>query len=64
MLEKFIYLGVMLGFFFVVKVLFNYFEERANYNKKMETKRRNARFYETIDYTNFNPETGMYEDKN
>jgi hypothetical protein len=64
MLEKFIYLGVMLGFFFVVKVLFNYFEERANYNKKMEHKRRNARFYETIDYTNFNPETGKYEDKN
>jgi hypothetical protein len=61
MLEKFIYLGIMLGFFFVVKVLFNYFEERANYNKKMENKRRNARFYETIDYTNFNPKTGKYE---
>ena len=63
MLEKFIYLGVMLGFFFVVKVLFNYFEERANYNKKMENKRRNARFYETIDYTNFNPEKGVYENE-
>lgn len=60
-MDKIIYLGVMLGFFFVVKVLFNYFEERANYNKKMENKRRNARFYETIDYTNFNPETGKYE---
>ena len=61
MLDKIIYLGVMIGFLFVVRVLFNYFEERANYKKKMEHKRRNARFYETIDYTNFNPETGKYE---
>lgn len=62
-MEKIIYLGIMIGFLFVVRVLFNYFEERSNYNKKMENKRRNARFYETIDYTNFNPESGKYEDK-
>ena len=37
-MDKFIYLGVMIGFLFVVRVLFNYFEERANYNKKMENK--------------------------
>lgn len=62
-MEKIIYLGIMIGFLFVVRVLFNYFEERSNYNKKMENKRRNARFYESIDYTNFNPESGKYEDK-
>lgn len=60
-MEKIIYLGIMIGFLFVVRALFNYFEERANYKKKMENKRRNARFYETIDYTNFNHETGKYE---
>ena len=61
MLEKFIYLGVMIGFLFVVRALFIRMEERAKYREKMEHKRRNARFYETIDYTNFNPETGKYE---
>ena len=61
MLEKIIYLGVMIGFLFVVRALFIRMEERAKYRKKMEHKRRNARFYETIDYTNFNPETGKYE---
>jgi hypothetical protein len=60
-MDKVIYLGVMIGFLFVVRALFIRMEERAKYRSKMETKRRNARFYETIDYTNFNKETGKYE---
>jgi hypothetical protein len=60
-MEKVIYLGVMIGFLFVVRALFIRMEERSKYRDKMETKRRNARFYETIDYTNFNKETGKYE---
>jgi hypothetical protein len=60
-MDKVIYLGVMIGFLFVVRALFIRMEERAKYRNKMETKRRNARFYETIDYTNFNKETGKYE---
>ena len=60
-MDKIIYLGVMIGFLFVVRALFIRMEERAKYREKMEHKRRNARFYETIDYTNFNPETGKYE---
>ncbi len=60
-MEKVIYLGVMIGFLFVVRALFIRMEERAKYRSEMETKRRNARFYETIDYTNFNKETGKYE---
>ena len=60
-MDKVIYLLIMIGFFFVVKVLFEYFDERTAHKQRMERKRRNARFYETIDYTNFNPETGKYE---
>lgn len=60
-MDKVIYLGVMLGFLFVVRALFIRMEERAKYRNRMENKRRNARFYETIDYTNFNKETGKYE---
>ena len=62
-MDKIIYLGIMIGFLFVVRTLFIKMEERAKYRKKMENKRRNARFYETIDYTNFNPESGKYENK-
>ncbi len=63
-MDKIIYLGVMIGFLFVVRSLFIRMEERSKYREKMEHKRRNARFYETINYENFNPETGKYEDKN
>ncbi len=60
-MDKVIYLVIMIGFLFVVKVLFEYFDERTARKQRMERKRRNARFYETIDYTNFNKETGKYE---
>jgi len=60
-MDKVIYLGVMIGFLFAVRALFIRMEERSKYRSKMEAKRRNARFYETIDYTNFNKETGKYE---
>ena len=62
-MDKIIYLGVMIGFLFVVRALFIRMEERAKYRKKREDKRRNVRFYETINYENFNPETGRYENK-
>lgn len=60
-MDKIIYLGIMIAFLFIVRALFIRMEERSKYREKMEHKRRNARFYETIDYTNFNPETGKYE---
>lgn len=62
-MDKIIYLGVMIAFLFVVRALFIRMEERAKYRKKREDKRRNARFYETINYENFNPKTGRYENK-
>lgn len=60
-MDKVIYLGVMIAYFLIVRALFIRMEERAKYKKKREDKRRNARFYETINYENFNPEKGIYE---
>ena len=61
MLEKFIYLGVMIAFLYIVKVLLTKMEERSEYRNKVRERREKVRNYETIDYTGFNPNTGRYE---
>jgi len=60
-MDKFIYLGVMISFLYVVKVLLTKMEERSEYRNKVREKREKVRNYETIDYTGFNPNTGRYE---
>ena len=60
-MDKFIYLGVMIAFLYVVKVLLTKMEERSEYRNKLREKREKVRNYETIDYTGFNPNTGRYE---
>lgn len=60
-MEKVIYLGVMIGFLFVVRALFIRMEERSERRKKIAEKREKVRNFETIDYTGFNPESGKYE---
>ena len=60
-MDKFIYLGVMISFLYVVKVLLTKMEERSEYRNKLREKREKVRNYETIDYTGFNPNTGRYE---
>ena len=60
-MDKFIYLGVMIAFLYVVKVLLTKMEERSEYRNKVREKREKVRNYETIDYTGFNPNTGRYE---
>lgn len=56
-----IYLLIMLVSMYGITRALYYFEYRARKKQKREERRRNARFYETIDYTNFNPKTGRYE---
>lgn len=60
-MDKFIYLGVMISFLYIVKVLLTKMEERSEYRNKVRERREKVRNYETIDYTNFNPNTGRYE---
>lgn len=60
-MDKFIYLGVMISFLYVVKVLLTKMEERSEYRNKVRERREKVRNYETIDYTGFNPNTGRYE---
>ena len=60
-MEKVIYLCVMIAFLFVVKILLTRMEEMSEKRKKVREKREKVRNYETIDYTNFNPNTGRYE---
>ena len=62
-MDKIIYLFILIAYFLIVRALFIRMEERAKYRKKREDKRRNVRFYETINYENFNPKTGRYENK-
>lgn len=61
MLEKFIYLGIMIAFLYVVKVLLTKMEERSEYRNKVRERREKVRNYETIDYSGFNVEKGVYE---
>lgn len=60
-MDKIIYLGIMIGFLFIVKALLSRMEEMSEKRKKVREKREKVRNYETIDYTNFNPNTGRYE---
>lgn len=60
-MEKIIYLGVMIAFLYIVKVLLTKMEERSEYRNKVRERREKVRNYETIDYTGFNPNTGRYE---
>lgn len=60
-MEKIIYLGIMIGFLFVVKAVLSRMEEMSEKRKKVREKREKVRNYQTIDYTGFNPETGRYE---
>ena len=60
-MEKIIYLGVMIAFLFVVKVLLTRMEEMSERRKERAERRGKVRNYETIDYTGFNPNTGRYE---
>lgn len=56
-----IYLMTFVLFFILLYVVAGYLDEKLRKRKEREIRRRNARFYETIDYTGFNPETGRYE---
>ena len=60
-MEKVIYLGVMIAFLYVVKVLLTKMEEMSEKRNKVRERREKVRNYETIDYTGFNVETGRYE---
>jgi len=60
-MDKIIYLGVMISFLYVVKVLLTKMEERSEYRNKVRERREKVRNYETIDYSGFNPNTGRYE---
>ena len=60
-MEKIIYLGVMIAFLYVVKVLLTKMEEISERKKERAERREKVRTYQTIDYTGFNPNTGRYE---
>lgn len=60
-MEKVIYLGVMIAFLYVVKVLLTKMEEMSEKRNKVRERREKVRNYETINYEGFNPITGKYE---
>ena len=60
-MDKVIYLVIMIGFLFVVKVLLTRMEEMSEKRKKVRERRERVRNFETINYENFNPQTGRYE---
>lgn len=60
-MDKVIYLGIMIGFLFIVKALLSRMEEMSEKRKKVREKREKVRNYETINYDNFNVEKGIYE---
>ena len=60
-MEKIIYLGIMIGFLFVVKAFLSRMEEMSEKRKKARERRERVRNFETISYENFNPQTGRYE---
>lgn len=60
-MDKIIYLGVMIGFLFVVKAVLSRMEEMSEKRKKRAERREKVRNYETINYDNFNVEKGIYE---
>jgi len=56
-----IYLGIMIAFLFVVKAVLSRMEEMSEKRKKQAEKRERVRNFETINYENFNTQTGRYE---
>jgi len=60
-MDKIIYLGVMIGFLFVVKALLSRMEEMSEKRKKQAERRERTRNFESINYDNFNVEKGIYE---
>lgn len=60
-MEKVIYLLILIAYFAIVRTLFTIIEYRAEERRKRAERREKVRNYETIDYTNFNVETGRYE---
>ncbi len=56
-----IYLGIMIAFLFVVKAVLSRMEEMSEKRKKQAERREKVRNYQTINYDNFNVETGRYE---
>lgn len=59
-----VYLMLFVLAFVIFNVVANFLDGQIKKKVEREIRRRNARFYETIDYTNFNPKTGKYENKN
>lgn len=47
--------------FIVFNVAANFLDGKIKKKLERERRRRNARFFESIDYTGFNPKTGKYE---
>lgn len=52
---------IVFGLYCFIRLCY-YLDEQIEKKKKREERCRNSRFFETIDYTNFNPKTGRYED--
>lgn len=60
-MDKVIYLGILIAYFLIVRALFIRMEYRAEERRKRAEKRERVRNFETINYENFNPKTGRYE---
>jgi hypothetical protein len=60
-MDKVIYLGILIAYFLIVRALFIRMEYRAEERRKRAEKRERVRNFETINYENFNPQTGRYE---
>ena len=60
-MDKVIYLGILIAYFLIVRALFIRMEYRAEERRKRAEKRERVRNFETINYENFNPQTGKYE---
>ena len=60
-MDKVIYLLILIAYFLIVRALFIRVEYRAEERRKRAEKRERVRNFETINYENFNPKTGRYE---
>jgi flagellar biosynthesis/type III secretory pathway M-ring protein FliF/YscJ len=60
-MDKVIYLLILIAYFLIVRALFIRMEYRAEERRKRAEKRERVRNFETINYENFNPQTGRYE---
>ena len=59
-----IYIAVYVISFGIIYFLFSQFDKSKEKKRIREQRKIQARFYETIDYTNFNVKTGEYENQN